>query len=558
MKNLLFDEILMLSKDSEKAMRISLSGKSAALILGSSPTTGLLRSVIETFGTYPFDSDSEEPEDQFWLVKFRYNDSAYATFRYGELYALFWLATSQPTLLIAGNRSLIAEWLRLTFEYNLPLGVDQGEPATNAPIDMVFSPYLLDYRTLTRSNWQTPSIPNLSKSQRRAIADYHLGIQNQRPDRAMSALEMYYQQFKVESEGVRGVITAINKLNHQAKQSRVVSTEIELQREIEPCLKELNQLRRKELTIREELIEIANQELLLKSQSDLVRQTLREVDADAAYADSLAGEPVQCPLCSSTFTNGFAEQFKIASQYKELKNTLKNISKEIAENRKALKRKQLELHEVASASTSIMHDFRAKRGEADFGSFLDHLSNTAAINVLEVYLRQALRSLNYPGRGSWIHTEREVALVRRRPGEEIESTFQEFFARNCELLGAKVPSKTKDVEINAPSEGVSHALVAYYVAIVSASTYSWDSVKCPVLIDCTGSAEAGSIPAEFIVGQVPEGKQIVLLCQDESRFAAVEFRSQLNIKAVGFARSKYRKVWDRMQPFIKLLFAQIL
>ena len=524
MRNLRFQEILLLSRRERKARSVALD-QDVTLVLGKNDTgkSALLKSIYATFGaTAAIVHPRWENAEVASVVRFTVDDIPFTILRRGGFYAVF---DASDNTIFSGDSVLkgLGPFLADLLSYRIVLTATNNE-AVPPPPQYFFLPFYVDQDDGWRENWSSFALLRQVKEWRKDMVEFHTGIKPNEYYLAKSVLAQGQSRLRE----ARAEVAVLERMVTEVRQDVAPTFDMDLesfQTQLRELLDECNRLNVIEEQLSARLTDLYGRRHTLQTQIGIAAASLNEVAKDYRFATQhLTESEVECPTCGALYSNSFAERFAIAQDEDRLsdlivhlRGELNPVEQEIQSVSAEHSNRRAEIQHInslldqrqgeVSVRTLIQTEGRKEVNQMLAGRVDDARERVTLADAQVNNQRASLRTFDDPDRTDRIldryHNLMRSHLNELRVFNLPERAYQQVWAHISET-GSDLP----------------RALLAYYFSILNLIGEFSTSTMCPIVIDSPNQQgqDQESIRAmlQFMRDRRPKGSQMILAIEEEA------------------------------------------
>lgn len=557
MKNLRFDELLLVSQVERRARRVPLH-RTATVIRGANDTgkSSVLKSLYRTLGADPPNIHPRwEDAEVISSLRFAVDDVPYRMLRFKSRFTLF-----------DGEDDLIASFTSVTKElaphfadlFSFHLQLRSGDEDKQATPAFLFLPFYIDQDQGWQQNLNSFARLGQFRQWKPDVVSFHAGIRPSDYYLAKSRLNELDQRANAHRQKrddikslLDDVLARLGKLDFDVD-IQVFSRELKL------LLERIASLQSEERKLRRRLTDAFNLKRGVEEQIEIVGAALHELREDRQYATELTGESVICPTCHAIYENGFAERFAIALDEDACLQLLSELQEQQAVANKKWENLQRSTSAASEAAAGMQRLLTTKRKKVALQDVLRREGQKEVSEVLRAQvdeLNSALGTLDEEHAEATRDMNKYSNPKRRK---EISGYYLQQIQRLLERLSVvDIPERTYkriDAVIKETGSDLPRAILAYYFALNrTIHTYS-SSTFCPIVIDSPRQQEQDEPNLERILACIreekPKGSQLVLALVDDM---GVDFGGtviDLTDERQVLQRKRFVEAMEELRPLI--------
>ncbi len=561
MKRFTLKEMLLVSQPEEAGRKLAFHPEVTVIRGGNSRgKSSLLKSILACFG-------AEAPKiQQRWknadvqrLMKFEVEGVGYYAVSSRGAYGLF-----------DANKKMLHDSLKVTdgfgpalakvldFQLQLP---DRNNESVVPPPAFFFLPFYLDQDAGWKDTWcsfkKLGQFPNFKPT----LANYHTGV---RPNEyyEKTALKRIYQKQLIEPERKKDFLerTSVEFTRRHSEELFDINAE-DFKAEIDRLVGKVNELRKQQSDVRDELLVLQAERSTLKQQLALAARMKKELSADYHYAlDDMDSVEIACPTCGQHYDNSLAEQFGIAQDADRCDELALAIVSDFQATEQKIERAEQRIQTLQARSEDIEALLRSKRGAIEFGDLLRsegakqmrsfiHEDIAEVLKVIDdlkgkvLELEEHLKSLSNPSRRKTIIDTYEKHFRRHLSGLDVDP----------QNLGEAIFSKLAP-SISESGSALPRAILAYHFSILLLTLEFGSAAYGPVVIDSPKQQEQDKENEKrilkFIKANRPAESQLILGSVSTSGIEFDGKHIELKEKYSALIPDDYEECRSAIMPFV--------
>jgi predicted nucleic acid-binding Zn-ribbon protein len=523
MKNLVFKEVLILSKV-EKAARRETFDPTINLLTGENDVgkSTLIKSLYHTLG-----ADVPGLQNTHWknarpiyCVRFTLGGVEYTVLRDEKYFGVF---GSGGTLLgkfagISGKKG-IAQFINPLLKFRIELERSEDGKLGLAGPAFYFLPFYVDQDEGWTKSWASFGGLQQFSLYRKSMLEYHLGVRPQSYyDAKKKSVELSEEKTRLETN--RAALTAVRESYHRRKAARQVDLDPAIfRKEIEELVEQYNKIYGRQQQVLQELKEVRNERHSLEHEVLVLQRAIKELDADYAFAENPGTlDPVECPTGGTEIANSIVERFGILNDIDYCYSLIDQRKKKLVDVDEQQRTVEDKYRQVTAELAPIDDLLKRQREKVTFAEFVSAegmkevmSSMSEDINGLAAQEEEIRKSLDK------LKDDLEVDSKRKKEiNEYYQARMKEFLASLSVNVLAADDYKTFDrqIKINALGSDLPRSLLAQYFAFLHTLSKFNSSIICPLVLDSPLQQEQdeGNINAifKFIFSRVLPGQQLIL------------------------------------------------
>ncbi|GEM_PF-2413290 len=545
MKSIIFEELLIWSKQNEKAKIVKFS-KGINIITGPKNRVGkstILKSLYHTLGADvpQLISPRLKNESAIFALKFKLGQRSFLVIRDENHFGLF----DQNNKLvgkyhkISGSEGFSSKLYEL-LEFNLKLKNAKNNKYSNVYPEYYFLPFYIDQDTGWKRTWT--SFNNLGKvdGYRKNMIEYHLGIRSAQSFHAKEEL-LELETKEKELLDVQATTIAIRDDFKATKSSQLINTDLEqFKDEVENLISELNDKKTLASKSLNNIKNLRNEILSLEHEISLVETAIQEHEADYKYCESPeTPDELECPICASTFKNSITERFEYLDDISYCNSLLDHLKKSHITTREELKAAEDEYSTIVRAQKSIEVIIDAKKGKATVKDLLKSEGIKEILAEISNRLTKLDNSLSElkPKIRSARNAAKAATEAKKKINESYASYMKEYL--NALDVNSVKEASYKDAVSHIYETGseLSRIILAQHMSYLNTMKKHNKFVICPLVIDTPNQQEQDSanLPAiyDFTFKKRLDNQQLILAAVDfKKQFTSEKLKAQKGLKLI--------------------------
>lgn len=523
MTSLVFKEVSILSKVEKTARREAFS-PTINLITGENDVgkSTLIKSLYHALG-----ADVPGLQNARWkkarpiyCVHFSLGAMDYTVIRDERYFGVF---DAKGTLIgrfagISGEAG-IAQFLNPKLNFRIELErAEDGRLGAAGPA-FYFLPFYIDQDEGWTKSWASFLGLQQFSLYRKNMLEYHLGVRPQSfYDAKKRQVELSDEKAKLSAE-----IDTLNKVR-DSYQKRKAYRQVDLdpsvfRREAEELVDQYNAVYGRQQQAGQELKDIRNERHSIENEIAVLRQAIRELDADYSYAeDPNTPDPVLCPTCGTAIANSIVERFGILDDIDLCYGLLDQRKKKLLDVHEQERAVEQKYQAVTSDLAPLEDILKRTREKVTFAEFvtaegMKEILSSLSQDINELAMREQEIRLSL----AKLDDDLKLDSKRKREiNDYYQARMKEFLGNlNVNVLSTE-DYKTFDRQIKANALGsdLPRSLLAQHFSYLHTMSRFNQSTICPLVIDSPLQQEQdrhniGAI-FSFIFSRVLSGQQLLL------------------------------------------------
>lgn len=549
MRNLVFQELWILSKSEKAGMNLSLS-RDVNLLIGENDVgkSTLVKSLYHCLGAEApqINNSVWKRANAIYCVKFEIDGNVFHIVRDEKYFGVFdsdkkLISRHVGTTTSNGIAHFINE--KLGFDVELERQAN-GQLGVAGPA-FYFLPFYIDQDAGWSVSWSSFVGLRQFSNYRRLMIDYHLGVRPQSYyDAKKREIQLHEQFSKVESERL-SMEAARSSVEKRKSRVQVDLDPAAFRTELEALIDHYNSIYTQQQGVLSVLKDVRNERNTVDTELQVLNRAISELDADYRFTESPdTPDVVGCPTCGTEFCNSFVERFGIlddidhcyslVDQWRKKRNgvtaRLKHVEEEYAQV--SLQLEQIEVSLARSKENVTLSELIASEGMKEMISSLN--------SDIDVLIGQEQEI------GKKIAVHSEAQKIDRSRKKEIVTWYKARMKEYLNALNVSVLSEDdyksldKQIRNNALGSDLPRALLAQYYAFLSTMDQYNSFVLCPMIIDSPFQQEQdpknSKAILEFILSKRLKEQQLILATVSVDEFAD---KSQLDDAKLHRLESKH-------------------
>lgn len=519
MRNLIFKKLYLLSEKEKKAKQVSFN-PDTTVVIGANDTgkSSLLKSLYHTLGAeVDFHRDWLEA-NVISVLLLEIDGQEILVLRYQNLYAIF----NVESELMHVSRSItkgLSPYLSELFDFNLRLKHSSSKKHTLATPAFQYLPYYVDQDNGWGKPWASFESLKHFSSWKRDFLDYHSGIKPKEYYRLSTDITEISRSISEKSSESNTL--KIAKANIEANQKAVLFDidPVVFKKDIDKLLQMCNILNEEEERYRQELTAVRNKENILRSQLDIARKSLKEIEKDYEFTlKSLDTDQVECPTCGTSFDNSLLNRFSLVEDAESCRQLVLDISKDLEEIPREIDELESKYFQKQIEQRELQSLLEEKRGEIKLRDVIRSESQKEIRHTFEDSIDECENSISeLSKREKELKKERNSYTDKERT-DAIKKTYNNFMLESLPLIEVFGLSEDdyRDIPTEIKETGSDHprALLAYYYSFLKTMQRHSTSMYFPVVIDSPNQQDQDEENLlkimEFAINRKPESTQLIL------------------------------------------------
>lgn len=554
MKNLVFEEVLILSRSEGRAIGIEFD-KSCTVIRGENHTgkSSLIKALYSVFGAEPGRVHPTWRKAEIEIaLRFRIDGASHWMYRSGSTFALF-----QKDSLRGIFRSVtdeLAPALAKLWDIHVQVTDRRGLLITPPPAYLLL-PYYIDQDTGWSENWNSFGRLQQLHNWRPSIIDFHVGIRSNeyyRIRHEMAEARTAQSRVVAQHELLRGLSLDVWGDRPEATFDIDIKA---FSAAVDELLAEANALARSEELLRDRLSELVRARESIEEQIRIADSGIAELNSDFDFAAELR-DSIECPTCGVVHENSFAARFGIAKDVNGLGTLRAQLQEELHENEAKIDQLQGDFAAIAKKSEAIQVVLSRRQGPLSLRMVVEAEGRrTWASRVREHHaaLEQqagalAVRLTELEARRVALDDKDHTAVTNKQYSALMKDFLSALGVKTAGSAMKNVRSKIEDT-----GSGLPRALLAYTYTILHLIDRVNSGTRFPIVIDAPNQQEQDpnnlKNMLEFIRDRRPENTQLVIGLVDDggAEFPGTEYF--LTEKHHLLQPDEYEVIRDQMDLF---------
>ncbi|RBP41452.1 hypothetical protein DES53_107284 [Roseimicrobium gellanilyticum] len=563
MTTLRYRRLVILSKTERRARCIDFHPR-ATVITGPNHLgkSFLIKTLFWTLGADSRYSDAWKAARVSSLLYFTLGDEDYAILRDGKEFTIF-DGDDQAIAQFGSVSSGLGPFLAGKLHFGLRLFSKGSEKSVVPPPAFYFLPFYLDQDSSWTRTWDSFKNLEQMRNWKNDVPDYHSGI---KPNSYYELGSEQSQLIKVR-DSTQSELDMVRRIRDElVGQLESVPFTIDLaafEEEVTAVLLECEKIQRTADGVRDNLVKLHNDRMLVEAQTEMVTSSLRELGKDYAFIKS-ADEHVNCPLCQATYPSDFSEVFEIALDQDRCEELLSRLREERSNISDAISKESAKHSNHQVEVAKIRAILEKKKEQVSLGDLIESESR----KEVSTRLKGKISSLNdklLEAQSNLDAVNRKLkALVSKEKKREILRHFKQEMRENFLKLG--IPLMNED-KLNKISPSITlggsyqpRALLAYWFSILALIKRRADEndapVFAPIIIDSPIQQDQDTEHhlriMQFIKEKLPEGAQLIVGVVDDKDvdYGGKAIRLNNEKRSVLLAE-EYETLFSELEPYIQ-------
>lgn len=533
------------------------------LIYGKNDTgkSSLIKSLFITFGANPTKINSNWKKlNPVSLVRFSIDEVDYSILRHGKNFSVF----DHNDKLIKSFDSVtngLGPFLADLANFKLKLPDKKGKNIT-APPAFLFLPFYVDQDSSWTANWNAFAGMQQFKSPRTPVIFFHTAIRGNDYYDTKAEIAQYKDKLEKLAEEKKLTNSILSNIKEKFTASDFNLNVEEFKEEIKQLLVQCQLLKNLEEQLKERLIDLNSQKIVVESQIEITQLAQKEADLDYSYAANKLDHSVECPTCGAEYENSFSERFEIAQDSDRCAELLTDLFNELKEIQFKEEKENNSLTKTITEIEKIESILQKKKGEV----LLRDVIESAGRNEVKRIFEEKIKGLTTQINENATEHEKLEAKIKSLEDKKKSADIVRFYRSNVAkyLNTLEVESVSQEdynriiTKMNDTGSSLPRALTAYYFAIFETILKYSSSVYCPLVIDSPNQQaqdfEHIDKILSFIKDNQPEESQLILGLEElygmDFGCPIIEVKEKYHLLQV----SEFEKVREEIDPFIKQMF----
>jgi len=573
MRNLHFEELMILSKPEKKARKIKFSPKKN-IILGQNDVgkSTLIKALYHSLGADApqLNNNRWKKANPIYCLKFSIDGITRYVIRDEKYFGLF-----------DANRKLIrkfkgisgedgfAKGINPLLDFNIELESKDGRLRLAGPA-YYFLPFYVDQDEGWNTSWSSFTGLLAIKDYKKNMMDYHLGIRSQRFYDTQSKVHSLDADFAALSRDKDALITVRDGYKSKKAVEKVDLDPAAFKGEIEELVVSYNALYGDQQNILNRIKEARNVRLGLEQEIGVLERAIQELDADYSYLEAPTTlDVVDCPTCGTEFANSVAERFGVLDDIDYCRNLIDQKKKEVIEASEKVVALDAEYREFEKRLSSINVLLQRERNKVTFQEVIrsegykDVMQSISVdihgVDAKQVGIERDLIELKKELKVDADLRKRVVAFYQAKMKDSLNQLNVHVLSEN----DYKTPEKT--IKNNALGSDLPRSLLAQYVSLLHTMKKFNSFTVCPLVIDSPLQQEQDNVNAKaifaFIFAGCLEDEQLIVgtlptddvraLASSDASVSVIELSDQYGLLSAG----EYSDVLATVEPMHTITLA---
>lgn len=558
MKNLLFENIWILSHKDRRARKIGFHPKKN-LIVGRNHTgkSSLIKALFLTLGARPQGELAQWDESAVSLVDFRVDQIRFRVLHQSRYRALFDIEGKLITA--TGDHSEWSESFASATGFNLVL-TDKNLETVPADPRCFFLPFYINQDGSWQSGWDTFTGMQQYRAPIRPILEYFTGIKPPEYYEVKSKRDQEQKQLDELHKEQRFLEKAKERFGKSLSLTGPKVHPENFDLEIEQLTKEVTSLNKRQEALRDTAVR--QREVLenIQLQIRLAKDALATYDSDAKYLQTEPREHLVCPTCGAEHAESFLDILTYAEDARLLHDLVVQLQEDMHKGAKQYQKTQVELQQLNSNYGRITDILETRRGDLHFQQVVDSMGAESAFRAFEDE-GAALKS-DIDQRLSMIEVldGKLNALTDKKRSKAILSEFRDAYSAalmrlnlpTLDTSGARLTSRP-----DLSGSGGPRSVLAYYGAIWHVCYGTGASFAVPLVIDSPNQQGQDDINLPkvltYLASYLPTQAQVIVGSEIDTDH---EFDSKLVLDEPYklLKESEYSEIEQLLEPMRKAMY----
>lgn len=518
MRNLVFDELSLMSPVEKKARTVKFD-KQTTVLVGDNHVgkSSLLKSIYWMLGADPAQQHAD------WaglniagLLHFRIDGEKFSAVRSGSRLGLFDLHGRCE--LATGSMREYAPALARHLDFKLKLKVRQGGRAEIPPPAFCFLPFYADQDKGWQQPWQSFDKLGQYSGWASETMEYHSGIRpNEYYDLADEKALLEKTKSDLEQEE-RALARAVDKLTRSRSVRPIPIDQEKYRTAIQEFLRQLQEVDSERLKVTKKLANQASKKAMLEQQAVIAKAALSELDKDYNYIRDDFSPAIECPTCGTEHENSFVNRYALVEDQEECRSFLVELRQEISDVEEEIAKLNTELSLVNSRQKRINDLLEQERGTIKLDDVIEAEGEQHAREIVEGELRTLIEQV--------ANAEAKIKKLKAKIAElsdpERKKGINEFYfgkmAKNLRALSVENLGednyKTIKSKLHNTGSAQPRAVLAYYYSFIQTMVQYSSSPLCPIILDTPKQQDQDASNAakiiKFIFANRPKQAQLIV------------------------------------------------
>ena len=559
MKNLLLEEIVLVSQTEKRAKRIKFHPR-MTVIRGENDTgkTSVIKSIFQAFGADPLNLHPRwKSASVHTLLRIKIAGVPYKIYRHEKFFSLF----SGENTLISNYKSIskeLAPKLAELLDFKLVLTNRENETKIPPPAFM-FAPFYINQDGGWQKTWNSFAGMGQFSEWKKDTIHYHTGI---RPNQ-WYVLKGEIQRLDGDREEPRRNEIILNKLIERTeKEANVLPFDIDVdayKKQIESLLNRCSKLKEEEDRYRLKVLEFQNEKIRLVAQQEILIKSQNELNADYEFAIHTSADSIDCPTCGANYHNDFASRFSIAQDEDKCTTLLQEVVGQLDEVSKKISDEEAALSKVKSKYEEINAILEEKQGDVTLQTLIESQGKKHLLKELHQNLSEVKRDLAGIDAQIGSLSDKMKDLDDRKRTQSILDFYREKIENYTRILRLSSIDldKLRKIDCNIVETGsdLPRAILAYSISILKTMEAFGNVQQFPVVYDAINQQEQDEENIKtmltFIRDSTPPDFQIIVGLVDPWGVDLGGKTIEMAEENFALLESEYQSCFKEVFPYIE-------
>ena len=561
MKNLLFENIWILSHKDRRARKIGFHPKKN-LIVGRNHTgkSSLIKALFLTLGARPEGKLAQWDENAISLVDFRVDQKRFRILHQSRYRALF--DVEGKLITATGDHSEWSESFARMTGFNLVL-TDKNLETVLADPRCFFLPFYINQDGSWQSGWDTFTGMQQYRAPIKPILEYFSGIRPPEYYEIKSKRDQEQKQLDELRKEQRFLEKAKGRFGRTLPLTGPKIHPENFDLEIAQLTEEVTNLNKRQEVLRD--MAVRQKEVLenIQLQIRLAQDALKTYDSDTKYLQTEPREHLVCPTCGAEHAKSFLDILTYAEDARLLHDLVIQLQEDLHKGTKQYQNTQVELQQLNGNYGRITDILDTRRGDLHFQQVVDSMGAESAFRAFEDEGAVLKSDIDHRLSKIEVLDGKLKELTNKTRSKAILSEFRDSYS--SALVRLNLPNlDTSDARLisrpDLSGSGGPRSVLAYYGAIWQVCYGKEASFAVPLVIDSPNQQSQDDINLPKVLAYLalhlpPQAQVIVGSEMDTDQ--AFDSKLVLDEPYRLLRESEYLEIEQLLEPMRKTMYDAI-
>ncbi len=550
MKNLLFQEIAIISNKERRAIRETLDPKKT-IVLGANSTgkSTFVNSLFYAFTAKPArTSEKWKGAQASVIVSFSVDQTTYKILRKPTSIGIF--DNNNNPLLCTDDISRARHYLLDLFDFNLTTRT-KDNITIKPPASFCFAPFYIGQE----SGWynQLSSFQlNFIKNWKKTLTEYHTGIKPNLYYELLAVLEEVNAEISTKGNELKLLKAFKEKLQSKLITSHIAFTFDQFQNEVHNLKTRLNAFEKVKYEKALQISELQTRKIELESQLRLAQRAKIEITSDHKHADQVhTSTSLACPTCGAEYRSDITNHFCFIRDIDRCEQLIDEISSKLCQLNNKINEHYSSYKEIEIKYEELQLILDEQRDNITLKDMLRSKSKDELQLIFQDSLEELGAELDLLLSKS-VHIESRLShFESKEHKKKIIDFFNDIFKKYSIKLDYDgiINNKSYPIDLHIKADGsrLPRAMLAYHYSLFMTIREFGKAILCPLVIDSPNQQSQDKANLNkifgFIFENTPREAQLILAAEDLYNFKPEAKVITLKNKSSLLSESGYEEAW---------------